>query len=78
MQSAKRSVRNKAPSITTYGFPTLYTIIPQNWLQNVMRELINFCFKGVGKQYTAITKFGATWTDDENKLKEHFIKLPWN
>ena len=60
MQSAKLSVRNKAPSITTYDFLTLYTIIPQNRLQNVLRELTNFCFKGVGKQYIAVTKFGAT------------------
>ena len=34
-----------------------------------MRELINFCFKAGEKQFIAVTKFGATWTDNKNKFK---------
>ena len=30
-----------------------------------MRELIDNCFKGGEKQFTAVTKFGATWTDNK-------------
>ena len=28
-----------------------------------MRELIKFCFEGGEKQFIAVKKFGATWTD---------------
>ena len=35
----------------------------------MMRELIKFCFEGGEKQFIAVKKFGATWTDNENKFK---------
>ena len=39
-----------------------------------MRELISFCFKGGQKQFTVVTKFGSTWTDDKDKFKTIFDK----
>ena len=35
---------------------------------------MNFCSKGEKKQFIAIKKFGATWTDNENKFKVTFNK----
>ena len=58
--------------IATYDFSTLHTIVLHNKLKNVVRELLNFCFKGRKKQFIAVTKFGATWTDNENKFKITF------
>ena len=39
-----------------------------------MREFINFCSKSGEKQFDAVTKFGATWTENENKFKVTFNK----
>ena len=39
-----------------------------------MREFINFCSKSGEKQFVAVTKFGATWTENENKFKVTFNK----
>ena len=39
-----------------------------------MRELITFCFNGGQKQFTVVTKFGSTWTDDKDKFKTIFDK----
>ena len=39
-----------------------------------MREFINFCSKSGKKQFVAVTKFGATWTENENKFKVTFNK----
>ena len=38
------------------------------------RELINFCFKGGEKEFIAVTKFRATWTDNNTKFKITFDK----
>ena len=70
----KISSRIKALSISTYDFSTLYTIIPQNKLKNVMRKLINCCFKVEEEQFIAVTKYGATWTDNKNIFKINFDK----
>ena len=40
-----------------------------------MREVINFCFKGWERQFNALTKSGATWTDNKNKLIITFDKV---
>ena len=53
--------RKKAYSISTFDFATLYTNIPHGKLKNVLREIINFCFKGGDKKYIEITKYGAKW-----------------
>lgn len=44
--------------IATYDFSTLHTIVLHNKLKNVVRELLNFCFKGRN--------------DNENKFKITF------
>ena len=56
----KLNSRNKALLIITDDFLTLYTGITHGKLKIMMRELINFCFKGEKKQFVAVTKFGAT------------------
>ena len=68
--------RNKALSIAAYDFSILYTNIPHNKLKNLMRELIDFCFKGREKHFISVMKFGATWTVIENKLEITFDKAP--
>ena len=70
----KLNGRSKANSISTFDFSTLYTNIPHAKLKNVLRELINFCFKGGDKKYIAITKFGATWTNNKHKYNVTFDK----
>ena len=61
----KPKVRNKALSIITYDFSSLYTNMQYNKLKSVMRELISFCFKGGRKHYIDVTNFSGTWTDDK-------------
>ena len=39
-----------------------------------MRELINFCFKGKEKQFIAVAKIIATWTDNKKKFQVTFDK----
>ena len=39
---------------------------------SVVKELVNFCFKGGEKQFISVRKLGPTWTDDRNKLKTTF------
>ena len=34
-----------------------------------MRELISFSFKSAKKQFLAVTKFCAAWTDNKTKFK---------
>ena len=42
----KLNSRNKAKSISTFDFSTMYTKIPHNKLKSVMDEIVNFCFRG--------------------------------
>ena len=37
----------KAQSIRTYDFSTLYIKIPHNLLKDAMKEIVDFCFKGI-------------------------------
>ena len=67
--------RNKALSIATYKFSTLYTNILQSKLKSVMRELINFCFKSGRKQFIPVRKFGAAGTEKKMRLRQLLIKL---
>ena len=48
---AKLSKRNKALSVSTFDFSTLYTKIPHSKLLHVLNDLIDFCFKGGGKSF---------------------------
>ena len=47
-----------------------------------MNELINFCFKVGGKQFTTVSKFGETWPDDKNisdiTFDKAYLKLDIN
>ena len=69
----KLNSRSKAFLVATYGFSTLYINISHNKLNNVVRELINFCFKGWKKQFIDLTKSDVTWltikTFDKASLK---------
>ena len=48
--------------------------MPHNKLKNVMRELINFCFKGGKNQFIAVTKFTSTCTEKASlKLVINFL-----
>ena len=70
----KLNSRNRAGSISTFDFSTLYTNIPHHKLKSVMSNLINFCFHGGDKEYIAVTNFGAIWTNDKDKYKINFSK----
>jgi len=67
-------MRNNAHSIYTFDFSTLYTKIPHDKLKSVMRELINFCFKGGENKYIAVNKFGARWVKEKNPNMTVFDK----
>ena len=71
----KLKKRNKAMSIATCYFPTLYINILYNKQKyDVKIELINFCFKGGKKLLIAVAKFGATWTDNKITFNVTFDK----
>ena len=73
----KVNIRNKALLITNLRlFPALYKYFTQKNSKNAIKELINFCFKGEEKQFIAGTKFDATRTDDKDKFKITFDKVP--
>ena len=51
----KLNHRNKASSIATFDFSTLYTKIPHDKLINVLNILTDFCFNAGDKRYLKIT-----------------------
>ena len=40
-----------------------------------MGELINFCFNGGDKEFIGITRYGAIWTNSQEKYKLYFNKI---
>ena len=70
----KLNTRNRAKSITTFDFSTLYTSIPHDKLKNALREVINFGFKGGDKFYIGINKYGAKWVNDKSSCPVTFDK----
>ena len=70
----KINSRNKAVSITTFDFSTLYTNISHHKLKSVMSELINFCFNGGDKEYIGIYRGNGVWTNDQGKYNITFNK----
>ena len=70
----KLNKRNKARSITTFDFSTLYTKIPHSKLVSVLHSLIDFCFNGGDKKYIGINRYGARWVKDPNKYPAYFDK----
>ena len=71
---SKLNVRNKELSIASYDVSILNTIIPRNKLKKLRDEPVNDCFKRAEKQFTVAAKYGAQWTDDENKVRATFHK----
>ena len=70
----KLNKRNKAVSIATFDFSTLYTKIPHQKLISVLHSIIDFCFKGGTCEFIAITRFGARWVKDKSKYNIWFDK----
>ena len=70
----KLNKRNKAKSITTFDFSTLYTKLPHNKLLKVLHKLIDFCFDGGTKNFILINKFGARWIDNRKNDQLCFSK----
>ena len=72
----KRNRRNKTMLTATYDFSTLRTNIPHNKLKDLMKELINFYFKG-GKNslllYQSLVQRGLTI---KINLRQLLIKIP--
>ena len=68
----KLNARNKAKSISTFDFSTLYTKLPHNKLLHVLNKLIDFCYNGGPHKFVTITKYGARWTKDKS---EHNISF---
>ena len=70
----KLNSRNKAHTVSTFDFSTLYTKIPHDKLVSVMDELIDFCFRGGTNQHIAVSKYGAHWVTRPDKNKICFSK----
>ena len=72
----KLSDLNKAKSIATYDFSTLYTKIPHAKLISVLEEITDFCFNGCNDSKLWINKGTARWCHTPKKepnLKKRLI-----
>ena len=70
----KLNKRNKAKSISTFDFSTLYTKLPHDKLLNVLFKLIDFCFDGGTHKFLIFTKYGARWSNERKDYKICFDK----
>ena len=70
----KINKHQRAHSVTTFDFSTLYTKIPHDKLLYVLNNLIDFCFDGGSSDFIAITRFGAKWIDNPAQYKHVFNK----
>ena len=57
----KINKRNKAKSVMTFDFSTLYTKIPHDLLIQALNEIVDFCFKGGISKAVYVTENGASW-----------------
>ena len=57
----KINKRNKAKSIMTFDFSTLYTKIPHDLLIQALNEIIDFCFKGGISNAVYVTEDKVSW-----------------
>ena len=72
----KLNDRNKAKSIATFDFSTLYTKIPHTKLKYVLNELTDFCFNGCITSKIVIHKNEARWCHSSNSnLNKDKIQL---
>ena len=62
----KLNKRNKAKSISTFDFSTLYTKLPHNKLLMVLHHLIDFCFDGGENKFIQFKNIGARWAKEVN------------
>jgi len=73
----KINKRNKAKSVMTFDFSTLYTKIPHHLLIQALNEIIDFCFKGGISKAVYVTDNGASWRESEGTraYNKSLIKL---
>ena len=57
----KINKRNKAKSISTFDFATLYTKIPHELLIEALNDIVDFAFKGGVANAVYINTYGASW-----------------
>ena len=65
------NTRNKARSIMTFDFSTLYTKIPHDKLIFVLNELTDFCFKGCPSSKIKVDHLGAFWIGEDSRKDKH-------
>ena len=68
----KINSRNKAKSITTYDFSTLYTNIPHNDLIDKLEEVINIAFGGGKSKYIRVNDNRAYWSNHKSNKHTYF------
>ena len=61
------SSKNRAKSIATYDFSTLYTKIPHDKLLSVFKEITDFCFNGCANSKILINDSYARWCHNPEK-----------
>ena len=69
--------RNKTFSISTLDLSTLYTNTPHHNLKSVMGEF-DFHFNGGDKEFIGITKYSATWTNNQQIFNKLSLKFEVN
>ena len=57
----KINLKNKAKSISTYDFSTLYTKIPHDKLLQSLQFFIDLVFNDKDRKYLSCTRSGAHW-----------------
>ena len=67
---------NRAVTISTFDFATLYTKIPQKLLIDALNEVVDFTFEGGIANAVYINSFGASWRNsyDARSYKKNDIK----
>jgi hypothetical protein len=67
--------KQKAKSISTFDFSTLYTKLPHNKLTKELSEVIDFVFNAGNNQHIAISKYGkAYWSKTKPKTSVSFTR----
>ena len=68
--------RNKAATISTFDFATLYTKIPHELLIDALNEVVDFAFEGGIANAVYINSFGASWrnSSDARSYRKSDIK----
>ena len=66
--------RNKAKSITTYDFSTLYTNIPHSDLTEKLDKIIDIAFEGGKSKYIRVNDTRVYWSNYKSKTITYFNK----